>query len=245
MYKGMFIAVAGAKNAQLRLDTSANNLANVETVGFKRDRVLFESYLAEEGEKLSFDSTFPVAAKTISDYSEGPFKSRSDNLSVAIKGSGFFELQASDQRKYTKDGAFKVSSDGYLVSSDDMPLLSKHDSPIFIGNLNAKINNKGEVWLTERDHDSDKEILAGTIKIVDFPKPYTLSKAGNNLYSSDVEGSILPTANLESSHVEMSNVNAVQEMVDLIENSRSFESIMKLITEHDSMTGKVAEQVIG
>jgi flagellar basal-body rod protein FlgG len=193
-------------------DVIANNLANTETAGFKRDfgRILH----AEQG--------FDVG--TAVDFSPGDLISTKNSLDVAINGSGFFAVQTPQGERYTRNGSFSLSDKGDLVTKDGMTVLSTNNSPIHIGEGEISIQDNGAVTVDGNE--------IATLKVVGFKKTNMLEKEGFHRFvwrgaPQDVENVAEPR--IASGHLEHSNVNGVDEMVHLMAAYRDFESVQRTV----------------
>lgn len=249
-----FYQATGAMVTQLnRLNVISNNLANVNTAGFKKDNVViadFKRLYDEEMQNMPIDDNTRQAAKYINqtinrvpnidieytDFSVGAIRPTNNPLDIAIKRSDcFFMVRSADgQVKFTKNGAFSLDEDGFIVTKDGERLLSSNyfDDPVNDGiqvgdGQSLNIDRDGNVYL-------DGEV-ANRIFVARMDDTRDLEKIGDNLYKlddltkmQDFEGSNA----LASGFLEMSNVNAVNEMVGLIETHRLVEMYQKVMTSH-------------
>lgn len=203
--------IYSALDARMRaVDTIANNLANASTVGFKRD---FAGILAGKMEET-------LNARTQVDLSSGNLINTGNELDVAIGGSGFFVIQTPAGERYTRSGNFGLNADGELVTKDSMKVLSASGSPIMLGRGKVAIQDEGVITV------DNKEVAA--LKIVTFSDPAKLQKEGFCRFSwQGVAGGIQPAADpkLKSGYLEGSNVNPINEMVNLIATYREFEAL--------------------
>jgi len=265
MYKGMYVAVSGALAAQRRLDTLTNNLANVNTAGFKEDKLVFESYLAENrktapespssrGNDNPASVEYVVAAGQYSDFSQGPVRQTGNPLDIALNGDGFLAVMTYEGERYTRKGDLKVGSNGELVTADGNIVLNDQDRPIYVNDGAVNIDEDGSVWV---DGDSisgqgEKGALmdavtprnVGRLKLVDFGKPYSLVKEGGGLYKGDPSSATPATVlKVEQGRLEGSNVNMISQMTQIIQNQRAAETYQKVIQESDNMTTQLILQV--
>lgn len=240
MDSGLYTALSGNVTASKKLDVLTNNLANVNTPGFKRDRMSFETVLANNPKKgvtlpqpgsgapnLS-DVTFEV------DYSEGLIKQTGNTLDVAIDGSGFFAVNTPDGKAYTRQGNFHLDTRGRLITADGFEV-SGGNGPITVNGSQVEIDSKGVVY-----SDGNR---VGALEVVDFPKPYQLDKKGSTLFTpTDPQAAAQPatTAAVRQGQLEESNVNALSEMAQLIETYRYFESCQHAVQAYDSIASKAA-----
>lgn len=266
MSKGMFTAVSGAIAQSQRLDTIANNLANVNTPGFKRDGQLFREYLSayeKEPTNMSLpriaasvesfynmqggDKSFVDANSTFTDFSQGGLRSTGNQLDVAIEGNGFFEIGTPDGVKLTRAGSFTINSEGTLVTKQGYPVLS--DSSVGLQDPAArqiKIKD-AHVTIGENGQVVSGDQIAGKISVVHVGNRDALLKTGQNLYTFkdniDAQMSVDPNPKMNQGFLEVSNVNVVREMTDMITATRTFESTQKAIQAYDQMSGKAVNEI--
>ncbi len=202
-----------ALDARLKmLDVIANNLANAETTGFKRDF----------GTILEMENTYQVGTSV--DLSPGDLVATQNPLDVAINGSGFFAVETPQGVRYTRAGDFALSDKGDLVTKDGMPVLSSSDSPIHIGEGVVTIQGDGVV--------SADGVEVATLKVVNFKTTEGLEKEGFHRFvwngsPQDIED--VPEPTLKNGFLERSNVNSVNEMVHLMAAYRDFESVQRAV----------------
>lgn len=237
MIKGIYTSALGLIPIQKKLEVVANNLANVNTTGFKRDdafvgELINAKTLFRDG---AIDPTVKdVLQKTYTDYSQGPLEETRNPLDVAINGDGFFVVETTDGVRLTRDGSFTLSSDGILTTQTGAVVMGR-GGPIRIDNMQQL---KSDSLVIDRDGTVKAgQRIYGQIKIV-IPQDYQqISKVGNSLYSvSDlaVLHEVDPqSANLRQGFLEGSNVNPIDEMIALIELQRNFEVGQKAIQSQD------------
>jgi flagellar basal-body rod protein FlgG len=263
MHKGMYVAASGFIAAEKRLETITNNLANMNTAGFKADRMVFQSYLAGAKGQTSGVSTpsnpnpaymrqseYVVPSEQYTDQSPGPIKATGNALDLALSGDGFFAVMTSGGERYVRSGSFHVGPNGELVTANGAVALNEQNKAIIVGGGTVSIDESGSV-LIQQDAGADagggapledtSGQSAGKLKIVDFAKPYSLKKEGGGLFvASDPGEAIQPQdTKVMQGHLEQSNVNMIMEMTELIKNQRLAETYQKVITEHDNMTDRM------
>ncbi len=245
MITGMYSASTGMNAQQHKLDTISNNLANVDTTGFKKSRNefadLFYVYAKDTGGPDSDTSSTngPVytglgvkEVRTTRLFSQGNLEGTGRPLDVAINGDGFFQVTLENgSPAYTRDGALHLK-DGYLYTSAGYRL----DGPSGIPNDDISITQMGEII------DPTTGASYGELTVYDFVNAEGLKSIGDNLYvRSDTSGAATEVAlglrntTLEQNFLEKSNVNAVQEMVNMISAQRAYELNSKSITTADNM----------
>jgi flagellar basal-body rod protein FlgG len=255
----LWIAKTGLDAQQTQLDVIANNLANVSTNGFKRSRAVFEDLLyqtlrqpgAQSSQQTQLPSglqigtgVHPVA--TVKIFNQGNLQQTGNPLDVAIQGNGFFQvLQPDGTNAYTRDGSFQVDSQGALVTSSGYYLQPQITIPA--GALSITIGQDGTVSVLQAG--ASKPTQVGTLQLVNFVNPTGLQSAGENLYletaSSGTPSANTPGTNglgrLSPGNVETSNVNVVEEMVNMIQTQRAYEINSKAIATSDQMLQKLSQ----
>jgi flagellar basal-body rod protein FlgG len=251
MLRALYSAAAGMDSEQLNLDVIANNLANVNTTGFKRSQVEFQELLyqttrapgADQGSGNQLptgiqvgEGSRPVATARI--FTNGDLSQTGEPLDVAIQGDGFFEVQQPDgTTAYTRDGAFKTSSDGSIVTSDGLPVLGGFQ-PVPPGTTNITIGSDGNVTYTGANGSTTFQV-----QLARFNNPQGLQSLGSNLFQETTASGTselgTPGQNgfgtLNQGYLELSNVSVVTEMVNLIEAQRAYEVNSKAVQAADQM----------
>jgi flagellar basal-body rod protein FlgG len=253
MMRSLWIAASGMTGQQFNIDTISNNLANVNTAGYKRSRVDFQDLLYQTirvaGTPATTGAQVPtgiqighgvrqVATQKI--FTQGAFKQTDNPFDLVIEGDGFFQVLLPDGNvAYTRDGAFKKDSQGRLVTSDGFPL----EPEIVIPNGAASISVAADGTVTAILNGQDEPESIGTIELARFVNPAGLRSWGRNLYlpSAGSGEAMVGTPGLDGlgslaqGFVEMSNVQVVEEMVNMIISQRAYESNSKAIQASDDM----------
>ena len=258
MSKGIFTAVSGAIAQSAKLDTVANNLANVNTTGFKRDVQLFREYLtsynkepgAIEAPRVpasieSFyahnggDKSYVDLDGTFSDFSQGAVRPTGNNLDFAIEGDGFFEVATPEGARYTRAGNFSIDGDGRLITKQGFPVQRQGGGEFRLSGGDLTISANGEVF--------DRGQSLGQMALVNIANKDALMKQGANLFAfrEGLDPQMAPAteAKVSQGFLEGSNVNVIREMTDMIAATRTFESTQKAIQAYDQMNGKVVNEV--
>ena len=220
MISGVFRLMDGSLAQQLRFENISNNLANINTNGFKKDT-------------LSFDKALSMNSYSRIDFSSGPIVHTGNKLDLALEGSGFFKIQTASGVRYTRDGAFTLDSEGGLVTRGGDPVLGEN-GPVVVSGRTIRISRDGMI--------ADDNGPADTLAIVDFRQPELLKKEGSSRYVYDGEQADIFKAenpNVQQSYLEKSNVNPSEEMIKMIEAYRTFESVQKAIQSMDEVTNKM------
>lgn len=240
MNSGMYAALSGNLAAMRRLDVLTNNLANVNTAGFKKDRLTFESLVtnAKNLTQGANPGNTPVLSgdRFYTDFSQGLLKQTGNTLDLALEGDGFFVINTPQGKAYTRQGNFQRDANGKLVTIDGYEVLGS--GPITIENGKVDIDTRGNVVVNG--------VPVATLQVVDFPKPYALQKIGNAMFvPSDPQATPQPVTvpRVSQGAIEDSNVNTIQEMAYLIETNRFFETCQKVVRSYDDMAAKAANDL--
>jgi flagellar basal-body rod protein FlgF len=235
MIKGIYTSEASMRPKMMRMEVIANNLANINSTGFKKDRVFVEM-LNRSGEASSDgrnDLTGISLRKTV-DFTQGSLQPTGNTFDLAIEGRGFFAVDTPSGMRLTRNGHFQLNADGSLVTAEGFPVQGENGN-VVLPNMdkrqaaNITVNEAGEVI-------ADREPLA-RLRIVDVAAPDQLRKDHEALFL--VEGQVAVTLPHDQLHVrqgylEESNVEGIQEMIAMIELSRSFETDQKIIQSQDA-----------
>jgi flagellar basal-body rod protein FlgG len=233
VYKGIYIAASGALMKQKQMEVISNNLANADTTGFKKDGVTFKKYLMSEHngiEQAGDGRAMTYYDETFTDHSHGGIIQTGNPLDVALDGNGFFALEGD---KYTRRGDFKLDAEGFLSTKNGEKVLGVGGPIQIIGN-DVSIGSKGEIKV-------DGQII-NAIRVVDFQSYKELVKTGDSIYTTAQEATPA-RVNVAQGFKEMSNVNVVKEMTEMINTFREYESYQKLIQSFDEATGKVTNEM--
>lgn len=260
MMRALWTAGLGMSGQQFNVDVIANNLANVNTTSYKKERVEFKDLLYENinGSYITDEGGRPVnlqvghgsyAVATTKFYTPGNLENTGNPLDFAIDGPGFFVVRGPQGTPvYTKDGSFKLSvgeEGARLVTSDGYPVLDDSGNDIFLTNISVdKLTVTGSGELMYVDENGVTQSLGQTIGIVNFNNPSGLESLGQNLLGvSPASGQPIPMeeashkSSIQQRFLESSNVQVVEEMVKLIMAQRAYEINSKAIQSADDMLG--------
>ncbi len=253
MIRGLWSAASGMNSMQLNLDVIANNLANVNTTGFKRSRADFEDLLYQTtrmpgtanadgtqvptGMQVGMGSK-PTAVQKI--FTQGDYESTGNELDWAIEGRGFFKIVSNGEELYTRAGAFKIDKDGYVTTSNGDRLQPEFTVPS--GSVNVNIDPYGMLVASDAGGNA---LAAAQVTIYDFVNPAGLYSVGRNLFRpTDASGDPVEgnpgTENfgtIAQGFLEKSNVDVVKEMVGMIITQRAYELNSKAVQTADDMLG--------
>jgi len=253
MMRSLLTAATGMEAQQITIDTIANNLANVNTTGFKRSRANFHDLLYQTlrapGQNSTTGTIVPSgiqigAGSRVSNvekmFNEGAIRITNRGLDMMIKGEGFFRIQKDDgSLAYTRDGSFKLDNTGRLVTGEGFPVVPEIVVPPGVTHDRIQIGMDGVVSV--RIEGDTQEI--GQMQLANFINPTGLDSLGRNLFgATQASGEPIiskPNANgfgpLGQGELEGSNVNIVEEMVNMITGQRAYEINSKMIQTGDQM----------
>jgi len=241
MVSGIFSAIFGSLAQEKRMEIITNNLANINTIGFKGDRPIFTISSIEtsagQADKTLIQPLYLTLAGIKTNFSPGGLKSTGNPLDLAIAGKGFFSIETPRGLRYTRKGNFAINSEGYLVTQEGFQVLGK-GGPIRLDGKEVTVGPDGSITVDGRMVDS--------LKIVDFPTPYPLKKEGNSLFvpnSPLVQGIEPEEVEIKQGFLELSNVNPVEEMTAMIDVLRAYESYQKIIQSLSDVTSKLINEV--
>ncbi len=238
MDSGYYAACAGLAAKMQALDVAANNLANVSTTGFRGQSATFQSVLAgvrgRAANGTQLINEFGVLNTPSLNSSQGNLESTGNPLDVAIEGPGFFAVQTGEGVRYTRNGSFRVSANGQLLSASGDPVLGEQ-GPLELANGSVTISGDGTI--------SIDGALAGKLRVVEFPPSTPITSAGRSYYSAPQAAATPATqSTLEQGKLESSNVNPVAEAVELISLQRNAEMLQRALTTFQSQFNQLAAQ---
>lgn len=246
MLKGLYTAYTGMLNEQHRMDTLTNNLANADTVGFKKEGATSQSFAdllavkikdASIGMKLAqpigFNNPGVKIGENYTDFTQGSYRVTGNTYDLALNGSGFFTIEFTNKAgetstMYTRAGQFTLNREGYLVTEDGDYVLDTQSRRIQLNTLtDSRIDQDGTIY--------QNGVAVARIGLTDFEDYNYLAKYAETYYRP-VEGATITPANatINSGYLEMANVQIVSEMVNLIAITRAYESNQKIIQTYDS-----------
>ena len=261
MNQSLWISKTGLDAQQTKMSTISNNLANVGTTGFKRGRAIFEDLLYQNvrqvGAQSSQDTVLPsglqvgtgtrvVATERL--FTQGNLTKTDNALDIAIQGRGFFEILMPDGTQgYTRDGSFHINDQGLVVTSAGYQL----QPPVTVPADAMSITVAGDGTVSVQQPGTPAATQIGTIQLNDFINPGGLQARGENLFmESGASGAPQPgnpglngLGPLAQGYVESSNVNVVEELVNMIETQRAYEMNSKAISTADQMLQYVSQNL--
>lgn len=261
MNKAMWVAMTGLEAQQTRMSVISNNLANVNTMGFKRDRAVFEDLLyqtvRQPGAQSSQDTQLPsgmmlgTGVRTVATeklHTQGNIVQTNNSLDVAVQGRGFLQVLMPDgSLGYTRDGALQIDSTGQLVTASGyqvQPAITIPDNA-----QSVTIGSDGTISVQIQGQASPTQL--GTLQLADFINPAGLQPIGQNLFLETASSGSPSTGNpglnglgtVVQGALETSNVNVVEELVNMIEAQRAYEMNSKAISTSDRMLQFVTNNI--
>lgn len=251
MHEGIYIAASAGLKQGRKMEVIAQNLANVNNTGYKRDRLVFKEMMPSFKQETGLDEANKVLASPersnsnvsyvaitdhFTDFKPGAFKETGGALDLALDGPGFFSVQTEEGVRYTRNGNFRLDTQNRLVNQKGQPILNEESQPIVIDAKGADIgiDKNGNISVGT----GLINISLGNIKLVDFENPKSLKKIGDGLFiNSDptVEPKQATEVSTRQGFLENSNVASVEEMTDMLATLRLFETYQKMIQSIDSM----------
>ncbi|MGA6925305.1 MAG: flagellar basal-body rod protein FlgF [Desulfosarcina sp.] len=244
MSGGMYLAAAGALVQQLRLEMLANNVANINTVGYKAETSVFgvpeapsSAPLDNSSEAIASLTPYAPPFRSVIDFSQGAIRQTGNPLDVAIEGDGFFSIQTPEGLQYTRQGNFSLNADGVLITPEGYSVLGE-GGEITLDEGSVEIDLEGRVIVDGDELDR--------LRISAFGDGHALKKAGNGrfvLSENAIAGDRPEGVILRQGYLESANVNPVRAMTEMIETSRAFEAYQKVIQSADEATATSINEV--
>lgn len=263
MVKGLYTAHTGMVNEMKRLDVLSNNLANADTTGYKKEGTTATTFGDELAFRIRDTSDYGLSKRiggitygtklgqVYTDYSTGNLKVTDNDTDFAINGDGFFAIAFTNKAgetsvKYTRDGAFTVNRNGYLVTKDGDYVLNTNGA--LTGNAGegnyVRVDPNAKIQVNELGQVYQNDQLVSNIGVVNVDNYDYLEKYGENMYNLVDGGRVVNSdATVEQGTLETSNVNVVSEMVNMITIQRAYEAGQKVITSIDGTLDIAANQV--
>ena len=250
----IYMAAIGALAYEKRLQIISNNLANSNTVGYKQDHGQFQipdtvtlpvdpdQNIAELD--VSQAELFWNSFKVYTDHTNGSLKNTGNDFDIALVGKGFFCVQTPDGIHYTRKGDFTLNGDGILTTRNGWPVMGD-SGEITIDSTGNPFQHK-KFSVDEEGNISVDGNQIDRLRLVDFPQPYKLIKVGETLFkSTDIGPGVMPAENVKVSQrsIELSNVDGVKMMTEMIEVLRGYESYQKIIRSIDEVNSRAINEI--
>jgi flagellar basal-body rod protein FlgF len=240
MDNAQLITLSRQLGLQRQMDVVANNLANINTNGFKSENIMFEDYLMPKAEDDAFpqadrDLHFTEDWSTRHDMSIGSIEQTGAPLDIAIAGNGFLSVQTPAGERYSRDGAMTIDSTGMLVDVSGNPVLSTA-GPIHFDSADT------DIAISPDGTISTSQGSKGKLKLTQFADPQALTHEGTNYYSG-AGGAADTTSRIAQGSLERSNVSGVSEMVNMIRVQRAYQTIANMMEQQDQLRQTAVQQL--
>lgn len=252
MLRGLYTAYTGMRSQAEKMDMISNNLANADTVAYKKDQIVLSSFKEmlthkindpemPHGQSIGSMSLGVKVDEVYTDHMQGSLKQTDEALNIALQGQGMIKVglmnaDGSLTEKYTRDGSLNLDYEGRLVNNDGLFVLGEDGEPITLDQYDVRINRDGTIY--------SSEVRMGQIQLTDFEDMKTLRKEGGSLYLTTEASVEKPfEGTVEQGFLESSNTNGIEEMINMISVMRSYETNQKIIQTYDSTMDKVVNSV--
>ncbi len=250
MENALLIGLSRQIVLERHVDVIANNVANINTTGFKADRQLFEEFLAPAARDESFVGrdrrvSYVQDRGTIHDFAQGSIEPTKNPLDVALTGNAFLVVQTPNGERYTRNGALQVNSQGQLVTASGNPVLGT-GGPITIQSGDQDINIAPDGNISVREGlVTNTASIRGKLRLVRFDQPQRLTKEGATLFAAPagVAPQTDPLAQVRQGFIEKSNVNAVAEMSRMIEAMRAYQQISAIVQQQGDLRKTALDRI--
>jgi flagellar basal-body rod protein FlgF len=243
----IYLAASAARAYEKRLETVANNLANITSAGFKRDRVAFQAYmLSAAGNPVPVQPPYPAAAeaqsfwveyRSLVDFSPGPLRQTANPLDLSLDGKGFFTIQSPEGTLYTRRGNFTINPEGFLATQEGWPVMGE-GGEIRVEGAGAQ-RTAAEITVGQNGEVQVNGTSVGRLQLSDFADPGGLTKIAGGYFTADgTAPEPLEDGRVAQGFLEMANVEAVQMLAEMIEVLRGYESYQKVIRTVDELNAK-------
>mgnify|MGYP006270563421 FL=1 len=237
----MLIGLARQQTLRRAMDVSANNIANASTTGFKAERMMLETNTdhrarhADGPDRVAFVDDWAMGR----DFRQGALTPTNRPLDLALEGEGFFTLETGAGERFTRDGRFTLAEDGALSASDGARVLDEAGQPIFLDPA------AGEITIASNGEVSQGGVPVARLGVVRFEQPGQLMKSGENRYEApeDAERVFENLAQVRQGYSEASNVRPIAEITTMMEVSRTYASVTKMIKDTDELSRKAIDRL--
>ena len=244
MIRGLYTGASGMVAEAMRTEVISNNLANVNTAGYKKDVAVTKDFASILISRVNDGANSPVIGSlglgTVVDevatvHSGGAVRTTGNDFDVAIEGNGFFAVQTPQGVRYTRNGTFAKNIQGELITNEGFPVLGQKGT--------IRLGQKGKMVIGDDGSIAVDGQPVDKLKLVEFADNKQLIKEGGSLYDASGQTPTTATGGVKQGYLEMSNVNVVGEMVNLISNYRAYEVNGKVVQSHDQLIGKAVNEV--
>ncbi len=234
--QGASLVLTSYQDSLMRaMDVTANNIANVNTTGYKRENVAFDTYVVRPTPTQTYQ--FGIDHGTYRDAAQGPTLSTGNPLDVAIQGHGYMAIQTDAGIRYTRAGAFMLNSEGQIVTPAGDPVLDDGQQPITLPADAQQILIGTDGTISVQTGSSGAATQVGKLGLMKFANEQSLSPVGNNLYATNEQPELEKEGVFVQGSIEQSNVQSVSEMTRMIDVSRTYQQVVHLLdTENERMS---------
>ncbi|MDA1024305.1 MAG: flagellar basal-body rod protein FlgF [Proteobacteria bacterium] len=240
MENSTLIATARQSGLSRQLDIVANNIANMNTNGFKGEKMMFIEHLVKSkggNNLLSKPLSFVRDIATMTNFEEGAIEKTGNSLDVAIAGEGFFVVQTDEGERYTRNGRFKLDEAGQMVTQSGNPVLSSGGQPFFLSPEDTEISISKDGTVSTNNGD------LGRIRLVTFDNLQLLKRSAKGLYASEAPAKDVTTVALAQGMLEGSNVQPIFEMAKMISIQRTYDGVRTFLDREDERMRKMVSEM--
>ena len=251
MQEGIYIAASAGKKQGRKMEVIAQNLANVNSTGYKGDRLAFKELMtpfpSDKGqeptndillqtEKSISNVSYVAVTEQYTDHKQGNMKQTNSELDMALDGPGYFSVSTKEGIRYTRNGNFRLNTENQIVNQKGQPVLSEQGEPIVITaeGTEISIDSYGNIFVGSGERSAN----IGKIKFIDFDNKQTLENLGDGLFlqnNTEADEKPVNDTKLRQGFLEGSNITATDEMTNMISTVRLFEAYQKIIQSIDNM----------
>ena len=234
-----YIALSRQMALWKQMNVVSNNVANMNTTGYKQEDTLFSTYVAQTMNATGMGKEpvyFTQDFATYNNFMEGPLVETGNTFDVALQGEGFFVIETDEGISYTRKGNFTLDRNGMMVTTDGYPVLTQGNAPLFIAPTET------EVMITEDGSVATENGFIGQLKIVKFADNQKLIKKANTMFDNVAgnQESAADNVRVVQRSLEKSNVNSVEEMTKLIQLQRAYDFVQQMIDEeHERISNTI------
>ena len=229
MYTTDLILLSNQMALERSVDIIANNIANSSTTGFKREGILFDSYVKQAAGAQGGGTSYVYDRATYRDTSAGVISHTGNPLDLAIQGNGYFEIQTPQGVQYTRDGAFRADNQGQIVTSTGLPVLDSSGQPITLPADARDITVSSDGFVTVQSGIGSNRTQLAQIGLVTFADDGQVASAGHGLLTTTQTPTPSTDGSIVQGAIENSNVNSIKEITDLIQIQRAYEQSTNMI----------------
>lgn len=240
MENAQLVSLSRLSALNRQMNIVANNLANVNTTGYKSENLLFEEYLSPEASAETFKSSdrdvrFVLDDRSIGNFNPGAVKITGSQLDVAIQSDGFFAVQTPAGERYTRAGSFTLDPTGQLTTHDGLPVLGEN-GPILFESDDTDITINGDGSVSSNNGDIAR------LRIVEFENPQTLERQGSNLFKGE-NPQLSENPRLSQGSLEEANVDAITQISQMIEVQRAFDQLSNIMRQQNDLRETAIQQL--